>query len=81
MLLIRVINVFCVFTHQSSAPQAPVISLMFYVAADTQGSLKAHVEEKDRLASITGFSEELGNFKMTFRKPVTGELSSAKYAR
>lgn len=67
--------------HQSSAPQAPVISLMFYAAADTQGSLEAHVEERDHLASITGFSEELGNFKITFRKPVTGELSSAKYAR
>lgn len=72
---------FSVFTHQSSAPQAPVISLMFYAAADTQGSLEAHVEERNRLASITGFSEELGNFKITFRKPVTGELSSAKYAR
>lgn len=70
-----------VFIRQSSAPQAPVISLMFYAAADTQGSLEAHIEEKSRLASITGFSEELGNFKITFRKPVTGELSSAKYAR
>lgn len=67
--------------QHSSAPQAPVISLMIYAAADTQGSLEAHVEERNRLASITGFSEELGNFKITFRKPVTGELSSAKYAR
>uniref|UniRef100_A0A672GMB1 Mannosyl-oligosaccharide glucosidase n=1 Tax=Salarias fasciatus TaxID=181472 RepID=A0A672GMB1_SALFA len=66
--------------QDSSAPQAPVISLMFYAAADTQGSLQAHVEERNRLASITGFSEELGNFKITFRKPVTGELTSAKYA-
>lgn len=54
---------------------------MFYAAADTSGALEAHVEERNRLASITGFSEELGNFKITFRKPVTGELSSAKYAR
>ncbi|KAF7217952.1 mannosyl-oligosaccharide glucosidase [Nothobranchius furzeri] len=66
--------------QHSSAPQAPVISLMFYAAADTQGSLHPHLEERNRLASITGFSEELGNFKITFRKPVTGELSSAKYA-
>lgn len=66
--------------QHSSAPQAPVISLMFYAAADTQGSLEAHVEERNRLASITGFSEELGNFKISFRKPVTGELSSSKYA-
>ena len=73
---------FCfVFAQQSSAPQAPVISLMFYAAADTQGSLEAHVEDRSRLASITGFSEELGNFKISFRKPVTGESSSAKYAR
>ncbi|XP_077427821.1 mannosyl-oligosaccharide glucosidase [Vanacampus margaritifer] len=64
----------------SSASKAPVISLMFYAAADTQGSLEAHVEEKKRLASITGVSEELGNFKITFRKPVTGDLTSAKYA-
>ncbi|XP_026216230.1 mannosyl-oligosaccharide glucosidase [Anabas testudineus] len=66
--------------QHNSAPQAPVISLMLYTAADTQGSLEAHVEERNRLASITGFSEELGNFKITFRKPVTGELSGAKYA-
>uniref|UniRef100_A0A3Q3G6W3 Mannosyl-oligosaccharide glucosidase n=1 Tax=Labrus bergylta TaxID=56723 RepID=A0A3Q3G6W3_9LABR len=65
--------------QHSSAPQAPVISLMFYAAADTQGSLEAHVEERNRLASITGFSEELGNFKITFRKPVTGELSTYGY--
>lgn len=68
-------------TPQTSAPQAPVLSLMFYTAADAQGSLEAHVEEKTRLASITGSTEELGNFKITFRKPVTGEISSAKYAR
>ncbi|XP_053712097.1 mannosyl-oligosaccharide glucosidase [Synchiropus splendidus] len=66
--------------QHSSAPQPPVISLMFYAAADTQGFLEAHVEDKKRLASITGFSEELGNFKITFGKPVTGEVSSAKYA-
>lgn len=68
------------FAEQSSAPRPPVISLMFYAAADTQGSLQAYVEERSRLASITGFSEELGNFKMSFRRPVTGE-SSMKYAR
>ncbi|CAG5928549.1 unnamed protein product [Menidia menidia] len=66
--------------QQSNAPQPPVISLMFYAAADTQGSMQAHVEDRSRLASISGFSEELGSFKITIRKPVTGELSSAKYA-
>ncbi|XP_068607375.1 mannosyl-oligosaccharide glucosidase [Brachionichthys hirsutus] len=66
--------------QHSSAPQPPVISLMFYAAADTQGSLEAHIEERNRLASIAGFSEELGNFKISFSKPVTGESFSAKYA-
>ncbi|KAI1887518.1 hypothetical protein AGOR_G00191140 [Albula goreensis] len=66
--------------QHSSAPQPPVISLLFYAAADTQGSLQAHVEDRNRLGSITGSSEELGNFKITFRKPSAGEASSAKYA-
>ncbi|XP_061103094.1 mannosyl-oligosaccharide glucosidase isoform X2 [Conger conger] len=66
--------------QHSSAPQPPVISLMFYVATDTQGSLLAHAEEKNRLGSITGYSEELGNFKITFRKPSSGEAAGAKYA-
>uniref|UniRef100_A0AAQ4R8E3 Mannosyl-oligosaccharide glucosidase n=1 Tax=Gasterosteus aculeatus aculeatus TaxID=481459 RepID=A0AAQ4R8E3_GASAC len=64
-----------------SAPQAPVLSLMFYTAADTQGSLEAHLEDGKRLASVTGFSKELGNFKITFRKPVTGELSTSLVSR
>ncbi|XP_064191214.1 mannosyl-oligosaccharide glucosidase isoform X1 [Anguilla rostrata] len=66
--------------QHSSAAQPPVISLMFYVATDTQGSLQAHVEERNRLGSVTGYSEELGNFKVTFQKPSSGEAASAKYA-
>ncbi|KAI4903337.1 hypothetical protein NFI96_034371, partial [Prochilodus magdalenae] len=66
--------------QHSSAPQAPVISLMFYVATDTQGSLQAHVEDRSRLSSVTGTSEELGNFKITFRKPTAGGAASDKYA-
>ncbi|KAG7458588.1 hypothetical protein MATL_G00222070 [Megalops atlanticus] len=66
--------------QHSSAAQAPVISLMFYVATDTQGSLQAHVEERNRLGSVTGSSEELGNFKITFRKPSAGEAAGDKYA-
>lgn len=54
---------------------------MFYIATDTQGSLLAHAEEKNRLGSVTGYSEELGNFKITFRKPSSGEAASTKYAR
>ncbi|KAL4640485.1 mannosyl-oligosaccharide glucosidase-like [Arapaima gigas] len=66
--------------QQSSTPQAPVISLMFYVAADQQGELQTHTEEQNRLGSVTGFSEELGNFKITFGKPTAGEAAGAKYA-
>lgn len=66
---------------QSAAPHAPVISLMFYVAADTQGSLQAHIEDRTRLSHVTGTSEELGNFKITFLKPTSGEASPDKYAR
>lgn len=66
---------------QSTASSAPVISLMFYAATDVQGSLQAHVEEKNRLSSVTGTSEELGNFKITFGKPSAGEGASGKYAR
>ncbi|MGH0179550.1 UNVERIFIED_CONTAM: hypothetical protein FKN15_001827 [Acipenser sinensis] len=66
--------------QQSPAAQAPVISLMLYVATDSQGSLQAHIEERNRLGSVTGSSEELGRFKLTFRKPSAGESSTAKYA-
>ncbi|XP_059408613.1 mannosyl-oligosaccharide glucosidase-like [Carassius carassius] len=67
--------------QHSTASSAPVISLMFYTATDVQGSLQAHVEEKNRLSTVTGTSEELGNFKITFGKPTAGEGASGKYAR
>uniref|UniRef100_A0A8C2JAL6 Mannosyl-oligosaccharide glucosidase n=1 Tax=Cyprinus carpio TaxID=7962 RepID=A0A8C2JAL6_CYPCA len=67
--------------QHGTAASAPVISLMFYTATDVQGSLQAHVEEKNRLSSVTGTSEELGNFKITFGKPTAGEGASGKYAR
>ncbi|XP_053336327.1 mannosyl-oligosaccharide glucosidase-like [Clarias gariepinus] len=66
--------------QHSTAPQASVISLMFYVAADTQGSLQAHVLDRTHLSHVTGTSEELGNFRITFGKPTGGEESSNKYA-
>ncbi|XP_041124769.1 mannosyl-oligosaccharide glucosidase-like [Polyodon spathula] len=66
--------------QQSPAAQTPVISLMFYVAADSHGPLQAHIEERNRLGSVTGSSEELGQFKLTFRKPSAGDSSTAKYA-
>lgn len=66
---------------QSTSPHAPVVSLMFYVAADTQGSLQAHIENRTRLSHVTGTSDELGDFKITFGKPTEGEASPDKYAR
>lgn len=54
---------------------------MFYAATDVQGSLQAHVEEKNHLSSVTGTSEELGNFKITFGKPTAGEGAAGKYAK
>ncbi|XP_053475561.1 mannosyl-oligosaccharide glucosidase [Ictalurus furcatus] len=64
----------------STSPHAPVVSLMFYVAADTQGSLQAHIENRTRLSHVTGTSDELGDFKITFGKPTDGEASPDKYA-
>ncbi|KAK3523216.1 hypothetical protein QTP86_022939, partial [Hemibagrus guttatus] len=63
-----------------TASQAPIISLMFYVATDTQGSLQAHIEDKTRLSHVTGTSEEFGDFKITFNKPTSGEAATDKYA-
>ncbi|KAF4071349.1 hypothetical protein AMELA_G00272160 [Ameiurus melas] len=63
----------------SAVRHAPVVSLMFYVAADTQGSLQAHIENRTRLSHVTGTSEELGDFKITFGKPTDGEASPEKY--
>ncbi|KAK2865857.1 hypothetical protein Q7C36_001913 [Tachysurus vachellii] len=31
---------------QSAAPQAPIISLMFYITSETQVFLQAHIEDK-----------------------------------
>ena len=49
--------------------QQGVVSLMFYMALDGQGSLQPHVEG-DHLKSISGYSEELGQFRMIFPKYV-----------
>ncbi|XP_069488582.1 mannosyl-oligosaccharide glucosidase [Ambystoma mexicanum] len=67
-------------THQSPGTHASLISLLFYVATDGQGLLNAHVEDKQRLASVTGSSEELGHFRITFYKPKGEKSEAAKYA-
>ncbi|XP_053336097.1 mannosyl-oligosaccharide glucosidase-like [Clarias gariepinus] len=66
--------------QHSTADHPPVISLMFYVATDTQGSLHPHIEKTTRLSHVTGTSKELGKFKITFVKPTSGDTATNKYA-
>lgn len=62
--------------------QAPFVSLLFYVATDGQGTLQPLVEEKSRrLLSLTGTTEELGHFTITFQHPTTEAGTAPLYAR
>ncbi|XP_007445489.1 mannosyl-oligosaccharide glucosidase, partial [Python bivittatus] len=63
-----------------TGPKPPFISLLFYVATDGQGVLQPLIEEKTRLASLRGQTEELGNFTITFQQPTT-EAGLPLYAR
>ncbi|XP_077157517.1 mannosyl-oligosaccharide glucosidase [Paroedura picta] len=47
-----------------------LISLFFYVATDGQGTLQP-VVEKNRMASLAGTTEELGEFTMSFQQPTS----------
>ncbi|XP_059577183.1 mannosyl-oligosaccharide glucosidase isoform X2 [Alligator mississippiensis] len=58
---------------------ASLVSLLFYVATDGQGELQPRVEDKTRLAAVTGTSEELGHFTVTFRKP-SGAGTASQHA-
>uniref|UniRef100_A0A4W3HCB2 mannosyl-oligosaccharide glucosidase n=1 Tax=Callorhinchus milii TaxID=7868 RepID=A0A4W3HCB2_CALMI len=64
---------------QSSAPDNAVVSLMFYVGTNGQGSLEPHVEEQ-RLRAVSGVSAELGNFTLTFQPPTTAKSHSHNLA-
>ncbi|XP_058240480.1 mannosyl-oligosaccharide glucosidase-like isoform X2 [Hemibagrus wyckioides] len=66
--------------QSNTASEAPIISLMFYVATDTQGYLQPHIEDKTHLSHVTGTSEELGDFKITFNKPTSEDTATDKYA-
>ena len=44
-----------------------MVSLFWYMALDGQGHLDAEVV-KNRLLSVSGFTEELGYFRMSFPK-------------
>ncbi|XP_054058339.1 mannosyl-oligosaccharide glucosidase [Rissa tridactyla] len=59
---------------------APLLSLFFYVATDGQGTLEPHLENKSRLAAVTGTSEELGDFTLTFLHPTAENGEDPKYA-
>ncbi|KAM3831496.1 mannosyl-oligosaccharide glucosidase [Vipera latastei] len=63
-----------------AGPKPHFISLLFYMATDGQGTLQPVIEEKSRLASLRGQTEELGNFTVTFKQPTT-EAGTPLYAR
>ncbi|KAM6132367.1 mannosyl-oligosaccharide glucosidase [Pterocles gutturalis] len=62
-------------TEDTSGP-APLLSLFFYVATDGQGTLQPQLENGTRLAAVTGTTEELGHFTLTFLCPT----ENPKYA-
>ncbi|XP_067389611.1 mannosyl-oligosaccharide glucosidase isoform X2 [Emydura macquarii macquarii] len=64
---------------EGGGAQVSLLSLLFYVATDGQGTLQPHLE-KTRLVSVNGTSEELGHFKITFHQPTTGTGEALKYA-
>ncbi|NXD88948.1 MOGS glucosidase, partial [Halcyon senegalensis] len=55
--------------HEDTGGPAPLLSLFFYVATDGQGTLRPHLENGTRLAAVTGTTEELGSFTLTFLRP------------
>ncbi|XP_074848235.1 mannosyl-oligosaccharide glucosidase isoform X2 [Carettochelys insculpta] len=59
------------FGMRPRSPRPPV--------ADGQGTLQPHLEGT-RLVSVTGTSEELGSFNITFHKPTTESGEALKYA-
>ncbi|XP_074890946.1 mannosyl-oligosaccharide glucosidase [Buteo buteo] len=59
---------------------APLLSLFFYVATDEQGTLEPHLENRTRLAAVTGTTEELGHFTLTFLRPTAEGGENPKYA-
>ncbi|NXY00513.1 MOGS glucosidase, partial [Centropus bengalensis] len=57
---------------QGTDGPAPLLSLFFYAATDGQGTLEPHLENGTRLAAVTGATEELGRFTLTFLRPTAG---------
>ncbi|NXV13790.1 MOGS glucosidase, partial [Cepphus grylle] len=65
---------------EGAGSPVPLLSLFFYVATDGQGTLEPHLENKSRLAVVTGTSEELGHFTLTFLRPTAENGEDPKYA-
>ncbi|XP_053921994.1 mannosyl-oligosaccharide glucosidase isoform X3 [Cuculus canorus] len=65
---------------KSSGGPAPLLSLFFYIATDGQGTLEPHLENGTRLAAVTGATEELGRFTLTFLRPTAGSGDDPKFA-
>ncbi|CAN2388288.1 mannosyl-oligosaccharide glucosidase activity [Pristimantis euphronides] len=59
-------------TPDDPSPAPRLVSILFYVATDGQGSLTPHMDGRDRLSSVMGASEELGRFTILFPKPESG---------
>ncbi|OCT57331.1 hypothetical protein XELAEV_18003710mg [Xenopus laevis] len=57
---------------EASSSSGQLVSLMFYVATDGQGTLTPHVEGKRHVTHVTGMSEELGQFTLRFPKAEGG---------
>lgn len=63
---------------QSMAGHHAVVSLMFYIALDGPGGLTPHID-KQKLSSITGYSEDLGVFEMKFITTSQGSKTRHRY--
>ncbi|NXY88277.1 MOGS glucosidase, partial [Alcedo cyanopectus] len=66
--------------HEDSGGPAPLLSLFFYAATDGQGQLQPRLENGTRLAAVTGTTEELGSFTLTFLHPTAPGGHQHKFA-
>lgn len=66
---------------QGAGSPASLVSLFFYVATDGQGTLQPHVEDRTRLGAVSGTSEELGDFRITFLRPTSESGEGSTYSR
>lgn len=65
---------------EGAGSRAALVSLFFYVATDGQGALQPHLEDGTRLAAVTGTSEELGDFRITFLRPTADSGEDVQYS-